>query len=275
MLHIRSFELARWAPSLSAEQIRSIIKTLEQGDVLYFPKLDFVLTGPQKELLPHLFATKKQNTLYYDSCHATLRGMDPNLGLNDQVVNLLQAYSEYATSLLNTICPRYEASLLRGQTACYLLGESDSELPHIDISPRLQARGKRILTLYTNVHPKGKCSDWMLGEEFSDLIKRFNPTLTPPGLLSARRLLHWLRLRKGVRSDYEHTMLQLQKKIELETSPASTVTSFSFPSGASWLLFGDQRLHAMLSGQAVLAQTFYLPPGGQSVPDSLPQSTRR
>jgi hypothetical protein len=56
-------------------------------------------------------------------------------------------------------------------------------------------------------------------------------------------------------------MLNLHDKAKLDDDyqRASSRTRFEFPAQSTWMAFTDRVMHAALSGQFLLEQTFYLP----------------
>jgi hypothetical protein len=56
-------------------------------------------------------------------------------------------------------------------------------------------------------------------------------------------------------------MLQLHDamKADLRYQREAPQETFAFPPGTAWVCFSDQTLHAVMSGQHMLEQTFHLP----------------
>ena len=48
------------------------------------------------------------------------------------------------------------------------------------------------------------------------------------------------------------------------------VVRFEFPPGSAWVCFSDQTVHAAMSGQYMMEQTFHLPASKQYNPDASP-----
>jgi hypothetical protein len=85
-------------------------------------------------------------------------------------------------------------------------------------------------------------------------------------------VLSGLGITKGLRSSYDALMLGLHdgaKKDDIyqETSPQIEV---QFPAGTTWLCYTDQVMHAALSGQYVLEQTFHLDVASMARPELSP-----
>jgi hypothetical protein len=130
----------------------------------------------------------------------------------------------------------------------------------VDAFPSRPNRGERILRVFTNVNPHGEPRVWRVGEPFGAAAARFLPMAREYSAARAR-LLRALRVTKSLRTEYDHLMLQLHDgmKADLRYQREAPQETFAFPPGASWVCFSDQTLHAVMSGQHMLEQTFHLP----------------
>jgi hypothetical protein len=59
-------------------------------------------------------------------------------------------------------------------------------------------------------------------------------------------------------------------KLDSHYQENSPQFEFSFPTGTTWLCFTDQTMHAALSGQFCLEQTFHLPVEALRFPERSP-----
>jgi len=112
---------------------------------------------------------------------------------------------------------------------------------------------------------------WRLGEPFEQMAEQFLPkakTLWP----GQSWLMHQLHITKRVRSEYDHLMLQLHDfaKADMEYQNQCPQQAFDFPAGSSWIVYSDQVMHAAMSGQYLMEQTFHLPVSGLYQPQSSP-----
>jgi len=136
----------------------------------------------------------------------------------------------------------------------------------VDAFPSSPNQGRRILRVFTNVHPGGLERLWEVGEDdFERYAARFSKSLRarPGGAWRAA-----LGLTKGRRTAYDGAMLELHDRAKLDDAwqAAERKTAVRFPPGATWIVFTDSVLHAALSGQHAFEQTFYLPPGAMAEP---------
>jgi hypothetical protein len=127
--------------------------------------------------------------------------------------------------------------------------------------------------VFTNINPNGVPRTWRVGEPFKDYAARFVPKASAmwPGQAWA---LNALGLTKSKRSPYDHLMGQLHDlgKFDLDYQKTSPQLTLDIPPGATWVVFSDQVLHAVMSGQFMLEQTFYLKPEHLKDPSKGPLS---
>jgi hypothetical protein len=163
--------------------------------------------------------------------------------------------------------PNYAAKLERARTSYrpveiagrkYSPTKDDTRL-HVDAFPTRPMRGRRIMRLFSNVHPGALPRVWNVGEPFADMAAKILPRVKEPPALDA-----WFRATtfqtRGLRAPYDNLMLGLHDnaKLDMDYQRATTKTEIAFPPGCTWLCYTDQVMHAALSGQFVLEQTFHL-----------------
>jgi len=112
---------------------------------------------------------------------------------------------------------------------------------------------------------------WRVGEPFEQVARRYLPLAKPYSAWQAR-VLEVLHVTKQLRSEYDHLMLQLHDRMKADedyqrNSPQQTVP---FPAGSTWVCFSDQTVHAAMTGQHMLEQTFHLPVARQYDPGASP-----
>jgi hypothetical protein len=81
-----------------------------------------------------------------------------------------------------------------------------------------------------------------------------------------------LGITRGRRSEYDYLMLGLHDgaKLDSQYQAESPQVEFAFPAGTSWMCYTDQTMHAALSGQFALEQTFHLPVAALGHPERSP-----
>jgi len=241
---------------------------LERGKVLYFPKLAFPIEGPEKALLDPAIADPTRKNISLEPAGGALRGVLGDAATQSAVRALVARYQASAHSLVDGLLPEYRGKLRAAPTSLRLMQvetrhtswrKDDSRL-HVDAFPSRPNRGERILRVFTNVNPHGLPRVWRVGEPFEQMARRFLPRIKPqmPGSAWLLELLH---VTKSRRSEYDHLMLNLHDcmKADLDYQKSSPQETLPFPPGSVWVCFSDQTAHAVMSGQFMLEQTFFLP----------------
>jgi len=264
--------LADWSAAVSdAEALRVV----ESGRVLYFPQLAFVLDADERKLLaPTLLAAGSRN-ISLDS-DGRLKGAR---GDTARVLALMRRFALQARALVRGLFPMYDAHLRPAPTSLRPTQVStrkqsvraDDRRMHVDAFPTRPNRGERILRVFANVNPQGEPRVWRVGEPFEDVARRFLPQAKPYSAWQAKAL-RALRVTKSLRSEYDHLMLQLHDRMKADEDyqRESPQLTFGFPSGSTWVCFSDHTVHAAMSGQHLLEQTFHLPVAHQADPGASP-----
>ena len=59
-------------------------------------------------------------------------------------------------------------------------------------------------------------------------------------------------------------------KMDEDWQRTTDYSRFEFPPGSTWICYSDQVLHAALSGQYMMEQTYYLPVAAMAWPERSP-----
>ena len=157
-------------------------------------------------------------------------------------------------------------------------GETRAAQPLIDSLMKAHPEARVLLTHMT---PSGRATGVEL---FGDrvlrsylpydlpiLVRRFLPAIKAqaPGSAWLMNLLH---ITKTKRSEYDHLMLHLHDamKADLDYQKNSPQETMPFPPGSVWVCFSDHTSHAVMSGQFMMEQTFFLPVKAMARPDHAP-----
>ena len=275
---LEPFDIKSWHGPFSSEIVAKATDALETGKLLYAPQLPFELSETERRFLsPNCLDTSSKNisfrpdseilkgTSYQGSERATLQAM-------------LQRYYLQASHLLRALCPGYGDHLKAGFTSfrpVEIASRStswrhDDTRLHVDAFRSRPLQGRRILRVFTNVHPQTP-RFWRVGEKFEDAAARFVPGIKPPRPAVAS-LLYSLHLVRGKRTAYDHFMLAIHDRMKADEIYQSNVpqTKFAIPSGTTWVCYTDMVSHAATSGQFALEQTFYLPVTAMKDPERSP-----
>jgi hypothetical protein len=254
---------------------------VEQGDVLHFAHLPFELSDAERAILDPRVADPKRKNISLEPDGRTLRGVVGGAANEAAVTGLVARFQQHAARLVDALCPSYRgrmrvapASLrvhaVEGRASSWR--KDDSRL-HIDAFPSRPLAGERILRVFMNVNPLGAPRVWRVGERFEDVARRFLPGL-PPFRPWVAALLHALHVTKQRRTRYDHLMLGLHDamKADLDYQRDCAQQTVPFMPGSVWVCFSDQTSHAVMSGQHMLEQTFFLPVAAMRHPELAPLS---
>jgi hypothetical protein len=265
---VNTIELSGWSPELSEELAARYTHALESGQLLFFPMLAFEPLPEERHLLSPRWSDGKAKNISYDPRidqvrHTSAEGADRAAlgrfmgrfahGAKDLVDRLFPAYREHIRFGLSSFRP-VEAE---GRASSR---KKDDTLVHVDAFASRPNQGERILRVFSNVNPEGRPREWVIGEPFPELARRFVKGIPKP-LPGSSWFLKTAGITKGVRTAYDHYMLQLHDrgKLDGEYQESCPKTAVSLPAGSSWAVFTDSVPHAVKSGQYALEQTFHLP----------------
>lgn len=248
---------------------RGLESTLEAGHVLYFPHLSFKLSEAETRFLDPAWSDGKSKNISYRGPEVPLQGAMGSESDIEALKALVARFSNQAEGLVETLFPSYRGHLRKGftsyrpahvETRVTSWRKDDTRL-HVDSFPSNPTGGLRLLRVFTNINPNGLPRTWRVGEPFKDYAARFIPSTKAmwPGQAWA---MDALGLTKSKRSPYDHLMGQLHDlgKHDLDYQKNAPQLTLDIPPGATWVVFSDQVLHAVMSGQFMLEQTFYLKP---------------
>lgn len=257
----------------------TLVADVEAGKVLYFPHLPFQLEDAEKRLLDPAIADPKRKNISLDPNTDVLLGVAADDATQRAAHAMVKRYYTQACSLIDGLLPEYRGKLRAAPTSLRLhqvetrqtsWRKDDSRL-HIDAFPSRPNYGERILRVFTNINPAGNPRTWRVGEPFETVAKHFLPKV-PPQLAGSAWLLNTLGITKRRRSEYDHIMLHLHDhmKADMKYQRDADQQTMPFPPGCVWICFSDQTSHAVMSGQFMMEQTFFLPPDGMVHPECSP-----
>ncbi|CAI9085564.1 3-deoxy-D-manno-oct-2-ulosonic acid (Kdo) hydroxylase [Candidatus Methylacidiphilum fumarolicum] len=260
------FEADRWDAEFSKEIQEKAIESIENGSVLFFPRLNFSLLPEETKFLEPSWVSGAKN-ISYDPRNSSLKGAEGKTEDLKLLSGMLKRYAQKTKEFLHLLFPFYGSSLRIARTSFRPVEISgrptsprkDDTRLHVDAFPSSPTGGERILRVFSNINPSGKPRSWRIGEPFPQYLKHLLPQLESP-TPGKRFLLYVLGITKGYRSLYDHYMLELHDKgkLDLPYQKNSPQVAFDFPAGSTWIVFTDQVLHAVDKGQFLLEQTFHI-----------------
>ena len=264
-----------WAEAHSRPEWTAAV---EAGKVLYFPRLGFAVQPEEQALLREdTLAPKSRNISL--GADGVLKGAAGSAQDQQALAAMVGRFRQQALQLVDDLLPEYKGQLrvaptsfrpkqveTRAQSV-----RADDQRMHVDAFPSRPSYGERLLRVFTNLNPHGVPRVWRVGEDFETIARRFLPQAKPYRLWQAK-LLNAVHATKSLRSEYDHLMLQLHDlmKFDEQYQKNGTQVTVPFPPGSVWVCFSDQATHAVMSGQFMMEQTLYLPPGREVNPTSSP-----
>ena len=251
----------------TAGHTASAIAALEQGGVLFFPDLPFLVHDNEAEIFSPAILSSSKNTSF-DPQKGTVSGTTLDGPAIEPLRALLTRFSDATQTLVRGLLPSYASQIQRARASfrpAEIAGrqsswrKDDSRL-HVDAFPASPVQGRRILRVFSNVNPRGAARVWRVGGEFGDVARRFDGALSLP-LPGSSLLLRAFRVTKSWRTPYDALMLQLHDRMKSDTGFQQDAEQerFEFPAGTTWMTFTDQVGHAAMAGQYQLEQTYLLP----------------
>ncbi len=260
----------------------TLLAAVEAGQVLFFPQGGFTVTEAEKRLLDPAIADPERKNISLDQANGKLHGVLGGADNENAVRGLITRYFNTADTLVRALFPEYTGKLRTAPTSLRLhrvetrqtsWRKDDSRL-HVDAFPSRPNYGERILRVFTNVNPNGEPRVWRVGEPFGDMAQRMLPRV-PRQWPGSAALMAALKITKRPRSAYDHIMLHLHDamKADLAYQQACPQETMAFPPGCIWVCFSDQTSHAVMSGQFMMEQTYFLPARDMADPARAPLAT--
>ena len=251
---------------------------LEAGKVLYFPRLGFAVQPEEQALLREdTLAPKSRNVSL--GADGVLKGAAGSAQDQQALAAMVGRFRQQALQLVDDLLPEYKGQLrvaptsfrpkqveTRAQSV-----RADDQRMHVDAFRSRPSYGERLLRVFTNLNPHGVPRVWRVGEDFETIARRYLPQAKPYRLWQAK-VLNAVHATKSLRSEYDHLMLQLHDLMKFDEAyqKNGTQVTVPFPPGSVWVCFSDQATHAVMSGQFMMEQTLYLPPGKEVDPQASP-----
>lgn len=278
---LKAIAIEQWQPNLSSADRLDALTTIENGNVLILPQLHFALNTDEHCFLSPNCSDGKAKNISFNPRTQEVRGVGSLAAAEHQALQkMLQRFANHATTLIQSLFPEYQPALEIGRTSFRPVEVAGRKSPsyrkddtrlHVDAFPASPNQGRRILRVFSNVNPQGKPRVWRLGEPFEQVAKRFLPQIRFQSNIKAN-LYKRLGITKGLRTDYDHLMLELHNrmKADLNYQKSAEQICVDLPAQTTWIVQTDQVSHAAMAGQYLFEQTFYLPVNAMQNPDLSP-----
>jgi hypothetical protein len=275
---IKEFDFTTWNPKITKVESKQVIDALEGGFAICLPQLPFRLNEDEKQFLSQRWSDQKSKNISLRP-KGGLRGAQGSEVDLEALRAMIQRYADQSTQLVSALFPDYVPHLITantsfrpfevdGRVSSY---RKDDKRLHIDAFPSNPTQGTRLLRVFNNINPDGRPRVWRVGEPFEDMARKFLPKASKmwPG---QAWLMRYLGITKRERTPYDQLMLQLHDLVKADmdyqrNAPQQTVNLMP---GTTWIVFSDQVLHAAMSGQYMMEQTFHLPANALYQPETAP-----
>lgn len=278
---IISSPITSFSPEITADKRAELIEQLEKGAVLHFNQLPFVLEANEALFLNTQIISPNRKNISYDVNQHLTKGLHPSIAPMERLkfIAMMRRFVNASTELVKKTFPPYAPHLEIGRTSfrpieiatrAPLSDQKDDRLLHVDSFPATPVAGKRILRLFSNIHPTDTPRAWRLGKNFSEVVDAFIPRIKKPFPLS-RQVKQLLKLTRGYQTLYDYYMLGLHNTMKMDSDyQAKYPEIYELAPRTTWLVFTDVAPHAAMAGQYLLEQTFYLPPECMAQPERSP-----
>ena len=276
---IEELPFETWDPVVDPVKQASVTDALERGCVLFLPHLGFDVKPEETRFLSAQWSNGESKNIYLRGAERELRGAKGDERDLTNLGTLLERFGRQAQQLLEALFPNYLPDCEFGNTSfrpCEIAGRpssyrKDDTRLHPDAFPSNPTGGACILRVFTNVNPHGEPRVWRVGEPFSEMAAKFLPRARSqwPG---EAILLNALGITKRRRSRYDHLMVELHDRVkaDLDYQRDAPQQRVEFPPGSTWIVFSDKVLHAVMSGQFMLEQTWKVPASSLRDPENSP-----
>ncbi len=277
-----SIEIDNFDQKIELDVAKTAIKNLEQGNVLYCPKLNFSISAEEQQLLNENVIRATTKNISFNINNNQLKGYITGGRDTFYLQIMLKRYASLTAKLIANVAPGYQNDFRIGRTS-YRPKEAkgrkqkslakDDRLLHVDAFASQPVKNRRILRVFTNVNPNNKSRVWRLGVKFAEVVEQFYENIRTKFLFESE-VLHILGITKDKRTLYDHAMLELHNKMKMDFfwQSNSPQDIYRFPSGTTWIVYTDIVSHAVVEGQYVLEQTFYPALNCMSFPELAPQA---
>jgi hypothetical protein len=280
-----------WSPPAAADaRARQCCELLEDGRILWFPRVPFLLFKEDQEFLlsQRQSGSRLHKNISYRPLQDVLRGAAGGPQETARLHEIMRRYSTEVTRFLKQLLRSYAADLALDYASFRPEEEEGRDLPlhkrndllHFDAFPTRPMNGHRILRCFTNINPTAP-RVWNTTEGFPILAERFAAQAGLAGFAAkgsgrAHPLLRSIKKALGFKavdaSAYDRFMLRfhdyLKEKSDFQQNCPKT--RLEFLPGSTWICFTDAVPHAALSGRYALEQTFIIPLPSMVTPAKAP-----
>ena len=267
-------------------------RSLEAGDILYFPTSPPLVTDEEKAFL----VTQKQadasfyKNISYRPTEDRLKGVDQkDTAQWKRAHEIMRAFSTRSIAFMASLLKKYTSDWKIDYASFRPIEEEGrkaalharNDLLHFDSFPTRPSHGDRLLRIFVNINPE-QPRVWLTSDHFEALAPQFagkigltrSPSLAGVCKHAAVKLAAGMGLPVIDRPPYDAFMLKIHHTMKEDAAFQETCRKdrWEFPAGSAWIVFTDGASHACLRGQYALEQTFIIRRGSLVCPELAPIS---
>src|SRR5687767_462003 len=109
MERLKTFTTSSWQQQFSSAYQVELTRSLEQGQVLFFPKLAFQLSELEQSLLSPVYVNPKSKNISYNQRTNLIGGLSPHVTAEKRALlhALLTRFSIQSKNFVSQLFPRY------------------------------------------------------------------------------------------------------------------------------------------------------------------------
>ena len=265
---------------------------LENGNILFFPKIpfDFSLEDREFLLLQKQSGSKSRKNIAYKPHLDKITNIEKESSDFLKMHQVMKSYSTKACAFVSDLLSPYGQGLTLDYASFRPFQEKGrnlrqsarNDLLHVDSFPTRPVHGQRILRFFTNINPT-ESRKWITSSSFKELALKFGGSrdLPFPKQLSfspKERLIKLLKqkansfnLKIPMRSPYDDFMIRMHHFLKNNKDfQNGKKDPHEFAPNSCWMVYTDLVTHAALSGQYALEQTFLVSNNAQLRPEKAP-----
>jgi hypothetical protein len=282
---------AGWSkPSEAAARARQCCEQLEDGRVLCFERVPYVLFKEDQEFLlsQRQSGSRLHKNVSYRPSRDVLRGAAGEPREKARLHDVMRKYSEEVTRFLKQLLAPYALDMALDFASFRPEEEEGRDLPvhkrndllHCDAFPTRPTNGHRILRCFTNINPAAP-RIWHTTDSFSVLAEKYATDAgladfaakgSPPSHALVRSLKKALGFKAVDPSAYDRFMLRFHDYLKDNSDFQQNCPKLrvEFPPGWTWICYTDLVPHSVMSGRYALEQTVIIPLASMVKPDQAP-----
>jgi hypothetical protein len=114
---IEVFEHYDWRAKPDRQTAMRLIQSLENGKVIYLPRLAFTLTETERRFLSPACSDQKAKNVSYDARDGSIQGTSCSGRDRDDLTDMIARFAAHSRALIDSLFPHYAAQLEQARTS--------------------------------------------------------------------------------------------------------------------------------------------------------------